>query len=116
MEAAYFEFVSQWKGFLLGYQLRNETPTLQELLDEYDYIVSYVDSIHDGFAVSASFLGVGAFSGVIHNVHRPRDPVGVALMDVAEQSSGESSSESSSVEDPVETVARVEEIIDLTLN
>lgn len=115
MEAAFVEFLSQWKNLLVQYQQRTSRPVLRDLVDEYDYIVSYVDSVHPGFAVHATNLGVGSFSGRFYNESRYGFARSSSPIDVTMQFSGETTRETT-VESAIETIRRVEEVIDLTLD
>jgi hypothetical protein len=147
MEQALVLFLSQWHAFLRRYQIRNDFPSLPELLSEYDRCVRYVDAVHPGFLVYVSTIGSGLFDpvevilpvpaaavrrpwggnvGVVDHVGLPGLPLGVIVPDRPDrlrfgddmdddedelvnmnQPAGESSAE---------TIRRIEEVIDLTLD
>lgn len=158
MEQALILFLAQWNAFLRRYQIRNDFPSLPELLSEYDRVVGYVESVHPGFLGYVSTLGYGLFdpsSVLVHGwgdagVDRVRpawggdvgvvDPVGLAGLplgvivpdrpdrlrfgdDMEDDEEEDDESEDELVnmnqppgESPMETIRRVEEVIDLTLD
>lgn len=98
-------FVTQWRNFLVDRRQNGDAPSFQEIVDEYDRLVAAVELVHPGFMAYVSSLGLD----------NPVVPVPVVeIVDLTtddQQVAGESTSES-----PQETIQRVEEIIDLTLD
>jgi hypothetical protein len=135
MEAALALFVSQWRSFLLRYQIRDAAPSLGDLVVEYDRLVAFVDSTHPGFSVYLSVRGAGLFLPVdVPPGHRVRPAWGGAparvvpanpawdrppndmVVDLADEEEDEVLGMQASGESTTETRRRrVEDIIDLTL-
>lgn len=135
MEPALALFVSQWHSLLLRYQIREVEPSLGDLVEEYDRVVVYVDSIHPGFLGFLSVQGSGLFLPIAPEVvpegfrirpawggeparlvvAPPEDVAMDAVEVVLTQEGGESTSEVYHMLAASE-VQRVEDIIDLTLD
>lgn len=111
MEIAFVSFVTQWKSYLTGCQIRNQAPSLDELLAEYDYLVAYVDSMHPGFSLHLANLAIGSFSSVVVNVPRVIDIDQDQPMEVIEAQLVQAAGEST-----MEVQIDAAEIIDLTLD